>query len=582
MTKSLINIQENRFLYLDTFVIILLAFCGIGFFAKASWAATYYVDFEGGNDGNSGIATAAPWKHSPGDPNATNIPAGTTLTPGDIITFKKGISYLGAIVRGASGALVTSGTKGAITSNGVLTDSAAPFASVVAGQYIYIYHSQTSVTGTWVESCGLWKVRSKDSSSQITLADFDGVAHSTAEMTYRIINPITYTSTSSWGSGEAVIDGENTRLYLFSLGSHNYLRFEDLKFYNTGYNPSYDWQAAISGGTNIHIINCRFDTLGTSSTNTGAYTVMSYCTVTNVPWLTLNNNNPINGLFEKNTVTGGTRTLYGGRFMIIRYNTFRDINGAFEGQHADGIGFIDQGPGNDTQYFWIYGNTIDNSVEFIALYGATGGTNPSYGVIHSNVFVGRYTITGYGDSAIASQASFNMYILNNTFVGIGGAPFIHAGGFGAGSLGPFTIKNNIYYTPGNGSIWRINTDSAHGTFTFDYNHYFDASEIAFGFNVGSNDPDADSFATWQGRGFDAHSVYNTSQNPAFADAANADVHLTSSSPCINTGISFSTIFTLDKEKKPRGQGSGWEIGAYEYVQAGDTTPPAAPSGLTIN
>lgn len=26
---------------------------------------------------------------------------------------------------------------------------------------------------------------------------------------------------------------------------------------------------------------------------------------------------------------------------------------------------------------------------------------------------------------------------------------------------------------------------------------------------------------------------------------------------------------------------GWDIGAYEYVQGGDTTPPAAPRGLGV-
>jgi hypothetical protein len=44
----------------------------------------------------------------------------------------------------------------------------------------------------------------------------------------------------------------------------------------------------------------------------------------------------------------------------------------------------------------------------------------------------------------------------------------------------------------------------------------------------------------------------------------------------------TSIFTSDILAAARPQGPAWDMGAYEYVQGGDTTPPAAPTGLSVN
>ncbi len=57
----------------------IIFFCLILLSGFLAWgnaqAADYYVDFDSGNDTNSGISSNLPWKHAPGDPSATNIPA---------------------------------------------------------------------------------------------------------------------------------------------------------------------------------------------------------------------------------------------------------------------------------------------------------------------------------------------------------------------------------------------------------------------------------------------------------------------------------------------------------------------------
>jgi parallel beta-helix repeat protein len=58
------------------------------------------------SDSNNGTSTATPWKHCPGDVNATGTPAATTPTGGDTLLFKGGVVYRGEITclwSGASG-----------------------------------------------------------------------------------------------------------------------------------------------------------------------------------------------------------------------------------------------------------------------------------------------------------------------------------------------------------------------------------------------------------------------------------------------------------------------------------------------
>ncbi|MDH5811890.1 MAG: right-handed parallel beta-helix repeat-containing protein [Candidatus Verstraetearchaeota archaeon] len=56
----------------------------------------YYVDYENGSDLNNGTSPTTPWKHCPGDERATDKPAMTALSPGDIVNLKGGVHYRGS------------------------------------------------------------------------------------------------------------------------------------------------------------------------------------------------------------------------------------------------------------------------------------------------------------------------------------------------------------------------------------------------------------------------------------------------------------------------------------------------------
>ncbi|MFW6146098.1 MAG: PKD domain-containing protein [Planctomycetota bacterium] len=64
---------------------------------------TYYVDFAGGADANTGLSPLNAWKHCPGDPNAAGTPSNTPLYYGDTVIFKGGVVYRGSIRCNRSG-----------------------------------------------------------------------------------------------------------------------------------------------------------------------------------------------------------------------------------------------------------------------------------------------------------------------------------------------------------------------------------------------------------------------------------------------------------------------------------------------
>ncbi|MDP2877519.1 MAG: fibronectin type III domain-containing protein, partial [Holophaga sp.] len=63
----------------------------------------FFIDFEAGQDTALGTSTATPWKHAPGDPQATGQPRSIVLKGGDRVLFKSGVVYRGQIRIPASG-----------------------------------------------------------------------------------------------------------------------------------------------------------------------------------------------------------------------------------------------------------------------------------------------------------------------------------------------------------------------------------------------------------------------------------------------------------------------------------------------
>ncbi|MFW6145941.1 MAG: PKD domain-containing protein [Planctomycetota bacterium] len=69
---------------------------------------------------------------------------------------------------------------------------------------------------------------------------------------------------------------------------------------------------------------------------------------------------------------------------------------------------------------------------------------------------------------------------------------------------------------------------------------------------------------------------NTGPDP-FVDASNLDFHLIAGTPAVDQGASLSSPFDVDADGVTRPQGSGWDMGPYEYV-TGSNQAPVADAG----
>jgi len=140
---------------------------------------------------------------------------------------------------------------------------------------------------------------------------------------------------------------------------------------------------------------------------------------------------------------------------------------------------------------------------------------------------------------------------------------------GAGTL---RIENNISYNPKGGFMvfdyW--GADQYDGTQTVKNNLVYSETDTASVMFTYPLTPATNYIA--------ADNIIG--QNPKLVNLAGKDFHLQSNSPAINTGLATNTP-SVDFDKNTRPQGSVYDIGAYEYVSGGDSTPPAAPSGLTV-
>jgi parallel beta-helix repeat protein len=77
-----------------------------------------------------------------------------------------------------------------------------------------------------------------------------------------------------------------------------------------------------------------------------------------------------------------------------------------------------------------------------------------------------------------------------------------------------------------------------------------------------------SLISWQGMGYDTHSLVVQEDNQIFVDPNNSNYHLLQSSQPTNIGTSLvNSVVNVDLDGIIRPQGSGYDIGAYEFQPA---------------
>jgi hypothetical protein len=75
---------------------------------------------------------------------------------------------------------------------------------------------------------------------------------------------------------------------------------------------------------------------------------------------------------------------------------------------------------------------------------------------------------------------------------------------------------------------------------------------------------------------------NITKEPVFVDAANGDLRLQSTSPCIDAGNTVEAYGITDLDGKPRVLGAAVDMGAYEFGSPGPPSITQQPRSLTVN
>lgn len=496
---------------------------------EGAYANTYYVDFSSGSDTNNGISTGTPFKHCPGDASAT-ANANRTLSAGDTVYFKGGVTYTGSISLNWSGS----------------SDSSR-----------IVYDGNSA--GTW--GVGRAILNGASPPGTVTAAFYESSARS--YLTFKNFEVTAYYN----GYGGGMIN--------VVVSTHNGLVFDGNYIHETGYweNDGHSVDGAalflpLCTSCNIKnniikktgMVGIHFNG-GTNSTITNN-TIGEY-----IVWgIDLAGDYGIN-----NNITISGNTIYD-----LYHHDLGYWRASSEPPHTDfiflrGDGTDNKCPKNITiekNYFYNNATFTNNGGTAMIYNGCIGNTTGRTDnvTIRNNVFSNPHsysTLSSYTDAT-------NFKIYNNTFYGGGNA--IHIPG-NTQVLNNAVVSDIVIHWSGSGLPIGA---------TIDYNYYCSTNGQPFKQDGPYNQM---TFALWKSNyGQDAHSTLttncssmkfnNVSGYPAYSGAL--DLSLQSSSPLINTGTTIS-FFSTDRLGVARPIGSAWDIGAYESTSVTRIMIPNTPT-----
>ena len=540
---------------------------------------TYYIDYDNGEDSNDGISTATPWKHSPGDTNATGNASATSLVASSTVIFKGGVQYIGTITLNWSG---SSGNP--ILYDGNSAGNWGTGKAIIGGDYstTYGFYMPTGKSYLNFNNLEFYKIGG--------LADYTGYDCSA--------NPLP----SKPGYGFYLIDS-------------SYITISNSYFHELGY-----WQNASPvnfagsgmGGYGVYVFGTDHLVV-----NNNEFTKMekpirvspgqygSVKTATNVQISNNNIHNYIRWMIELSTGMDNTTlqdiSIYGNILHDFTEYDGSNWTGCGVAPHTDGIimgvsNYVGRTYGSPTHPIRVYNNlfyqnaTSGGGTAMIFLTGM-GGTLYIYNNVFMNALHGDGNIYAQDGVTVSSGDTLPDYhFYNNTFYDSDYSIFLRniAGANYALNLGTIRIKNNIFYHSGASAAYPVEIYDDYSTPTeLDYNLYYtdrvDQAVLDWRSNVlrSQSVSGMRSSYGWETHGIQTNPTFTNISYGLGLNSSQNNLQIQSSSLAKDAGVSLASYFTTDYVGTSRPQGSAWDMGAYEYLVSSPTyTIGGTISGLT--
>jgi hypothetical protein len=565
--------------------------------AVAAHGATYYIDFTSGSDTNNGTSVSTPLKHCPGDVNATNVAASTTLTGGDTAIFKGAVTYISP----SAGITVASGTS---STSRVLYDgnTAGTFGvgrAVISGP--------VDGNGNGVNNSVGFNAVSKN---YFTVENFEF---------YRLGSYQNFLSYDCSSLPPSIV---GTGIYLKQV---SYATIQNNYFHEIG-----EWQntSPLRGDADVSGYGVKVDSGNNLSITGNEFTKMSYgvylfvynSSPLNISQVTVSGNNlhnymrwPVSGGVNGDGATFQDVSIYNNAIHdYTEYDTGASNSFCSSVPHTDGIIlFIGGIPyrnstlGTSAHPIRIYANsfyqnaTTGGGTAYIFLTG-WGGTT----YVYNNTFVNSHPSGGGegslyvqdGTRASDNNPALDYHFCNNTFYDGTYEIFLRSvtSSYELNRTGNvLDIENNIFYQTDNGGggiTSVVSYDDNHNNVgitslptTLDYNLYYTPNQsghYAFQTHTTQGITDYSWSELQQYHSFEAHGGY---ADPKFAalsglglNSSSNDLRLQGLSPAISAGANLYSAFTADAAGNPRPVSGAWSMGAYQAQQR-----PNPPLSLTV-
>ena len=591
----------------------MLASCIFSAYSTAYTGNTYYVDYSAGFDVNNGASTSTAWQHCPGDRSATGK-AAITLAQGDTVIFKGGVTYIGQIVVDASGtsgnpitydgnSAGTWGTgKAILNGNGV--NNGIGF-SITSQNYVTIQNFEICHYGDYTPA----QLATYNCTSN-PLPDRDGTGIVLRQVSNITIQNCYFHQIGIW-QNTAPVNGDN------DVSGTGIMAYSGNTIYITG-NEFTEMSQPINLSTD-----------GTSPSLT-QITVSNNNIHDYIRWLICIGSGANNSTIQDINIYGNSLHDY------PEYDGSHSANFCLnntDDPHDDGIIFLVATSSGNQCYT---NNTLGTSAHPISIYDnlfynndTTSGGGTAYifltqwgGTVHifNNIFMNSHPQELGGDGNIYAQdgllasdnnPSVDYHIWNNTFYDNDPAVYIRSMTPGYDFNRPgyaIDIRNNLMYCANtflySPAIIVLEADNATTITpslptTMDYNLYYltpnntlqndsfqliDASANNNTYNVNYSVAQIQSAYSFEKHGIYADPKFVNISYGLGVNSSQNNLNLQASSPAINAGVSLASYFTTDivgtfrPPPKRTSQGSGWDIGAFEYqnIVVNEMPPPALP------